>query len=268
MTNSSDYIFPEAYQPAQIAEKTAQTGVAKAKGEALTLLVLAVLAGAYISLGALFYTVVISGGESVTGLVRFAGGLCFSLGLIMVVVGGAELFTGNNLMAMAWASRLITTRAVIRNWAWVYAGNVLGCMCTVGLVYLAGSGSLLNGEVQQTLIKIMESKAGLSITEAIARGILCNTLVCMAVWLAMAGRSVTDKILAILFPISGFVAMGFEHSIANWFFLPLGMLCADNPSIYLWSSAHNLLWVTLGNIIGGTLLVSAVYWTAYLRKKQ
>jgi formate/nitrite transporter len=141
-------------------------------------------------------------------------------------------------------------------------------MCTVGLVYLAGSGSLLNGEVQQTLIKIMESKAGLSITEAIARGILCNTLVCMAVWLAMAGRSVTDKILAILFPISGFVAMGFEHSIANWFFLPLGMLCADNPSIYLWSSAHNLLWVTLGNIIGGTLLVSAVYWTAYLRKKQ
>ena len=259
-------VFPDAFQPAQIAEKVANTGVKKSKADSITLLVLATLAGAYISMGALFYTVVISGGSQVTGITRLTGGLCFSMGLIMVVVGGAELFTGNNLMAMAWASKLINTRAVLRNWILVYTGNVIGCLGTVLLVYWADTGALIGNEVKQSLIKIADSKMELNTVTAFTRGILCNTLVCMAVWLAMAGRSVTDKILAILFPISGFVAMGFEHSIANWFFLPLGMVYMAEWQSNVSAAASNIVWVTFGNIIGGTLLVSAVYWVAYLRK--
>ena len=263
VSNAQKNPEPDAYTPSEIAHKVESMGVAKAHLDTLPLLVLAVLAGAFISLGGLFSMVVVTGTELGYGLSRLLGGLAFCLGLILVVVGGAELFTGNNLLAMAWASRLITTRDVVRNWVIAYLGNVIGCLGTVALVVWAGLGQ---GAVGETTLGIAEAKAGLPLGVAFARGILCNALVCLAVWLAMGGRSVTDRVLAILFPITAFVAIGLEHSIANWFFLPLGLALDEAGRIGLAGAGRNLAAVTAGNIVGGTLLVAGIYWTAYLRR--
>ena len=213
----------DAHPPREIARMFERLGVAKAQTDALTLVLLAVLAGAFISLGALFFTVVVTEAGLGFGVTRLLGGMSFCLGLVLVVVAGAELFTGNNLLAMAWASGLIGTRDVMRNWLLAYLGNVIGCLGTVLFVAWADIASLGGGAVGETAIQIARAKASLSLGEAFARGLLCNALVCLAVWLAMGGRSVADKILAVLFPITAFVAMGFEHSIANWFFLPFGL---------------------------------------------
>jgi len=261
-------IFGDAYQPSQIAQRVESMGVAKARADTLTVLVLAVLAGAFISLGALFFTVVITGATSSFGISRLLGGLSFSLGLVLVVIGGAELFTGNNLLAMAWASRLVSSRAVLRNWVLTYIGNVIGCLGTVFLVALAGVAGLDSGAVGDTALRIARAKADLSLTEAFARGVLCNGLVCLAVWLAMGGRSVTDKIMAVLFPVSAFVTVGFEHSIANWFFLPYGLALDAQNTVSITGAVKNIAAVSAGNIIGGTLLVAGVYWLAYLRGEK
>jgi len=265
---TKEQLFGEACQPAQIARRIEGMGVAKARADALTVLVLAVLAGAFISLAALLFTVVLTDSGLGFGPSRLLGGLSFCLGLVLVVVGGAELFTGNNLLAMAWASRLIGSREVLRNWLLVYLGNVVGCLGSVLLVLLAGIAGLAEGAVGETALKIAQGKAELSPVAAFARGILCNALVCLASWLAMAGHSVTDKILAILFPIAAFVALGFEHSIANWFFLPFGLALDGQGSLSAAAAAGNLLAVTAGNLVGGTLLVAGMYWLAYLRGGQ
>ena len=257
----------DAYPPREIAHKVETLGVAKARIDALTLFVLAVLAGAFISLGALLFTVVVTESRLGFGLTRLIGGAAFSLGLILVVVAGAELFTGNNLLAMAWASNLIRTRDVLRNWIISYTGNVVGCLGTVALVGWGNIASLGGGAVGETALQIARAKASLPMDQAFARGILCNALVCLAVWLAMGGRTVTDKILAILFPITAFVAIGFEHSIANWFFLPYGLILDPQGLVSVGGALRNLLAVTAGNMVGGTLLVAGVYWTAYLRNK-
>lgn len=263
---SQDHVFADAYTPKEIAQRVATMGVAKARAPALTLFVLALLAGAFISLGALFYAVVTTGSTLGFGITRLLGSLCFSLGLILVVVGGAELFTGNNLLAMAWASRRISAREVLRNWLWVYLGNAVGGLGTVLLVYWADLAALGNGAVGETLLRVAQGKVELGTVALFSRAILCNVLVCLAVWLAMGGHSVTDKIVAIVLPITGFVTMGMEHSIANWFFLPMGLLL--DHSLDLAGIVHNLVVVTAGNIVGGTLLVAGVYWLAYLRNGQ
>ena len=261
----------DAYPPPEIAARVCKLGLAKVNTAVPTMVALAVLAGAFISLGALFYTVTITvGKEGPTlpfGLLRLVGGMTFSLGLILVVVGGAELFTGNNLIAMAWATGCVQTRQVVRNWLWVYLGNLLGAVGTAVLVLLAGVQTLGDGAVGETMVRIARSKIALDPMAAFARGMLCNVLVCLAVWLCMGARTVADKILAILFPISAFVACGFEHSVANMFFLPLGLaLAAGGPASFSIADAlSNLALVTLGNIIGGTVLVALVYWFIYLR---
>jgi formate transporter len=260
--------FSDAHSPIEIAHLVERVGVAKSQLNTITLFVLAILAGAFISMGALFFTVVVTDSSLGFGLTRLIGGLAFSLGLILVVVAGAELFTGNNLLAMAWASRLISTQALLRNWFFAYLGNVLGCLVTVMFVVWADIGSLGNGAVGNAAIKIASAKAELSVGEAFARGVLCNALVCLAVWLAMGGRSVTDKILAIIFPITAFVTMGLEHSIANWFFLPYAMALDGQGLVSFSAVAINLVVVTAGNIVGGTLLVAGVYWVAYLRAEH
>jgi formate/nitrite transporter len=261
----------DAYPPPEIAARVCKLGLAKVNTAVPTMVALALLAGAFISLGALFYTVTITVGKSEPtlpfGLLRLVGGMTFSLGLVLVVVGGAELFTGNNLIAMAWAAGCVQTRQVVRNWIWVYLGNLLGAGGTAILVVLAGIHLLGDGAVGETMVRIARSKIALDPLSAFARGILCNVLVCLAVWLCMGARSVADKILAILFPISAFVACGFEHSVANMFFLPLGMaLTAGSAApLSLAGALGNLALVTLGNIVGGTVLVALVYWFIYLR---
>lgn len=258
----------DAYPPQEIARKVERLGVAKARADTLTLLVLAVLAGAFISLGALFFTVIMTGSGLGFGPTRLLGGLGFCLGLILVVVAGAELFTGNNLIAMAWASRLIGTRDVVRNWLLVYIGNTAGCLGTVLLVVWADVGSLGEGAVAETAVRIARAKAELPLLEALARGILCNALVCLAVWLTIGARSVTDKILAIIFPITAFVAVGFEHSIANLFFLPFGLALDTLGVVSAAGAGRNIVAVTVGNLAGGTVLVAGVYWIAYLRSER
>lgn len=261
----------DAYAPAEIAIRVREVGVAKAEAPVAATFALAVLAGAFIALGALFFTVTMTSGVAVAppfGLLRLAAGMTFSLGLILVVVGGAELFTGNNLLAMAWASGRVTTTKVLRNWSLVYLGNLVGSMGTALLVWLANVQQLSDGAVGDTMVSIARAKVSLDPMSAVARGILCNVLVCLAVWLCMAARGVADKILAILFPISAFVACGFEHSVANMYFLPLGIaLAAGSPApVSLAGALSNLALVTIGNILGGTLLVAFVYWAVYLRQ--
>ena len=270
MEQSATNNFLDAYAPAQIAMRVREVGVTKAKMPVLTMFALAVLAGAFIALGALFYTVTVTTGNEAAvpfGLLRLAGGVAFSLGLVLVVVGGAEFFTGNNLIAMAWASGRVTTQQIMRNSGWVYLGNLLGAVGTAALVWLAGIQSMGDGAVGETMVQIARSKIALDPVSAVARGVLCNVLVCLAVWLCMGARSVTDKILAILFPISAFVACGFEHSVANMYFLPIGVALAAGTSMPLSAvdAFSNLALVTIGNIFGGTVLVALVYWTVYLR---
>lgn len=265
--NEEPYLS-DAYPPQEIARKVERLGVAKARADTLTLLVLAILAGAFISIGALLFTVVVTESGFGFGPTRLLGGLSFCLGLILVVVAGAELFTGNNLIAMAWASRLISTRDVMRNWLIVYVGNVVGCLGTVFLVVWSGVASLGGGAVGEMAIHIARTKADLSLSEAFTRGILCNALVCLAVWLAIGARSVTDKVVAVIFPITAFVAIGFEHSIANWFFLPFGFALDGQGAVSIVGVARNIVAVSAGNIVGGTLLVTAVYWVAYLRGER
>jgi len=272
----------DAYAPAEMAQRVVKVGVTKARLPAADSLILAVLAGAFIGLGAAFATLATTSPELGFGPARVLGGITFSLGLILVVVAGAELFTGNNLVAMAWASRLITTRQVLRNWGLVYVGNFAGSVGTALLVYLSGVWALGGYGVGENAIAIAAAKVHLPWGEAFFRGILCNALVCLAVWLCQSARSTTDKILAIVWPISGFVALGFEHCIANMYFIPLGIILKGNPEMMgaltashggmetlTWNGLfNNLVPVTLGNIVGGTLMVAGVYWFAYLRNQE
>jgi formate/nitrite transporter len=273
MEQSATNSLLDAYAPAQIAMRVREVGVTKAALPVLTMFALAVLAGAFIALGALFYTVTVTTGNEATvpfGLLRLAGGVTFSLGLILVVVGGAELFTGNNLIAMAWASGRVTTQQIMRNWGWVYLGNLVGAVGTAALVWLAGIQSMGHGAVGETMVQIARSKIALDPVSAVARGILCNVLVCLAVWLCMGARSVTDKILAIVFPITAFIACGFEHSVANMYFLPVGIALAAGGSapLSVLGALSNLALVTMGNVLGGTILVALVYWSVYLRNSD
>lgn len=264
----------DAYAPAQIAMRVREVGVTKATMPVLTMFTLAVLAGAFIALGALFFTITMTTGTigqpPAFGLMRLAGGVTFSLGLILVVVGGAELFTGNNLIAMAWASGRVTTQQVVRNWGWVYLGNLVGAVGTAVLVWLAGVHTMSDGAVGETMVQIARSKIALDPVSAVARGILCNVLVCLALWLCMGARSVSDKILATVFPITAFIACGFEHSVANMYCLPIGVLLAAGTSapLSVTGALSNLALVTIGNVLGGTVLVALVYWTVYLRNSD
>lgn len=258
----------DAYSPREVSEKIQSLGVAKARLGFLQTVMLAILAGAFIGLGALFFTLVASDATLGFAAARVLGGFVFSLGLILVTVGGAELFTGNNLMAMAWAERRIRSGELLRNWVIVFAGNAVGAIGLAVLVYLARHGAMNGGAVGAAYVKIAAAKTALPFGEAFFKGVLCNLLVCLAVWLAMAGHSVVDKVVAIVFPIAAFVAAGFEHSVANMYFIPLGIFLADAtaPAGLGWPGfIANLIPVTLGNIVGGSVMVALVYYLIYRR---
>jgi formate transporter len=273
----------DALVPQAMAEKMENVGLAKVKIGPLRMLSLAVLAGAFISMGAIFATTVTTGaGDMPFGVGKLLGGLVFCLGLILVIGAGAELFTGNNLIIMAWAHRRVTTAKLLRNWTLVYIGNFIGSLLTVILMYLSKQYTFAGGAIGLNALNTASHKVNLEFVQAIMLGILCNALVCLAVWLCIGARSATDKILAIIFPITAFVAAGFEHSVANMYFIPMGLLIKGGASPEFWNQIGasaadyanltwgnfllaNLLPVTIGNIIGGAVLVGLVYWFIYLR---
>jgi formate/nitrite transporter len=272
----------DSFSPAEIARMVETRGATKAAAPAVTTLVLGVVAGAFIALGAVLATVVSTGSTLGVGPTRLLAGAAFSLGLILVIVGGAELFTGNNLLMMSWVSRQISLRSLLRNWLLVYAGNAVGAVSVAVLVTAADWWNLADNSVGATAVSIAAGKSGLSFEVAFVRGILANALVCLAVWLATAGRSVTDKVLAIVFPITAFVAAGFEHSIANMYFIPVGLMLSGQPEVMAatdlapaalagldWAGMFtNIAASTLGNIVGGAGLVGVVYWFVYLRGRS
>jgi formate transporter len=259
----------DAYSPAQIAERVETVGIAKARLGLVSLVLLGMLAGAFIGFGALFSTLVASDTSLGFALQRLLMGLTFSLGLVLVVVAGAELFTGNNLLVMAWVGRKISTTELLRNWLAVYVANAVGATGLALLVFWSHHGDMAGGSVGAQYVKIAANKIAMPFAEAFFKGLLCNALVCLAVWLTFAGHTVTDKLLAILFPISAFVAGGFEHSVANMYFIPLGIFLheagygAANADLTWLGFAQNLLPVTLGNVFGGSVMVALVYYLIY-----
>ena len=248
----------DAFKPAEVAKRIEQAGATKAELHALPLTVLSVMAGIFISLGAAAFTAVVTGTDLAYGPTRFLGGLVFSLGLVLVVVAGAELFTGNAMLVMAWVDRKVTTPALLRNWLYAFAGNLVGALLVAALMHASG---LLGGPPGETARKIATAKLSIGFQEALIRGILCNMMVCLAVWLTVAARSVSDKILAILLPIAGFVLLGYEHSIANMYLLAAGW--AAGADVTLSGYLGNLVPVTIGNIIGGAGGVALTYRLAY-----
>lgn len=252
----------DAYSPAQIAERVERAGVAKARLPWLQTVALGVLAGAFIAFGAMFFTLVTTDTGMGFGPSRLLGGVAFALGLIMVVIAGAELFTGNALMVMALVDGRITAAELARNWTLVYLANFAGACGAAVLLFLADGLALGGGKVLANATSIAQAKVAVPAFAGFFRGILCNALVCMAIWLALGAREVTGKILAILFPISAFVALGFEHSIANIYFIVLGILLGM-PGVDFVGLAKNLVPVTLGNVVGGGGFVALAYWLCY-----
>ncbi|MDO9086200.1 MAG: formate transporter FocA [Anaerolineaceae bacterium] len=282
----SNHIHIDSLLPTEMAQKAEDVGLKKANLDFWTLFALSVLAGAFIGLGAVFATTVSTGGgELPYGVNRLITGVAFCLGLILVIVGGAELFTGNTLIIMGFMSGKVPFGGLLRNWGIVYLGNFVGSVLTAMGMFLSKQYTFANGGVGLNILNIAESKSGLDFFQAIVLGIICNALVCLAVWLSFSAGTTTDKILAIIFPISAFVAAGTEHSVANMYFIPIGLMvknfggaaffekigktALDFPNLTLGNFfVDNLLPVTIGNIIGGAVMVGLIYWFVYLRKKH
>ena len=274
----------DAPLPPAMAQKAEAIGIKKANTAVLNLVVLGVLAGAFIAIGAIVATTITAGTKDVLpfGVVKLLMGLGFSVGLVFVIIGGAELFTGNNLIAIAYASGKVSLAALLRNWTLVYLSNFVGAFATAWLIVVAKQYTFGHGAVGLNMLAIAESKTSLAFGQAIALGMLCNAVVCMAVWLCYSGRTTTDKVLAIILPITGFVAAGFEHSIANMYFIPVALFVKHSGDTAFFAAIHrtpesfphltweNFVWanlvpVTIGNIIGGAVMVGLMYWFVYLR---
>jgi formate transporter FocA len=281
--SSPQLVMFDAIMPSAMASRAEQVGVKKASSDALTVLVLALLGGAFISFGAIFATTVSAEGSALPyGVVRLIAGLVFSVGLILVVVAGAELFTGNNLIVMAWASGKVKTPALALNWLLVFAGNFVGAFMTAVLMFYATQYEFGGGSVGLAALSTAYGKVHHGFVATVVLGIMCNALVCLAIWMSYSGRSAMDKIVSVIPPVAAFVAAGFEHCIANIYYIPIALLIkagapksfwdaiqktpADYPDL-TWSNFlfANLLPATIGNIIGGAVMVGAVYWFVYLR---
>lgn len=260
-------------------------GETKAGRDLLSLLILGLLAGAFIAFGGIFMQIVLTGAADLPwGVSRLLAGLVFSLGLILVIVGGAELFTGDSLMIVACASQRISIPALLRAWGIVYLGNIIGAVGTAIIVYLGGIHGFAGGEVGKTALGIANAKASLPTGQVFVLGVLCNVLVCLAVWMSFGARSTTDKVMVIVPPVAAFVAAGFEHCVANLYLLPHALLikafggpefwtaagktAADYGGLTVTAAVHNIVLSTAGNLVGGSLLVGAVYWFVYLRGRR
>lgn len=276
--NPFNLLLPHAM--AKVAE---EAGVYKATKRPLTTFFLAINAGVFISIAFVFYITATTGTADVPyGLAKLVGGICFSLGLMLVVVCGADLFTSTVLIVVAKASGRISWGQLARNWINVYIGNLFGALFFVGLIWFSGEYEVANGAWGLNVLQTADHKMHHTFIEAVCLGTLANLMVCLAVWMSYSGRSLTDKMLAMILPVAMFVASGFEHSIANMFMIPLGIIIRDFASPEFWQATgataaqfpnltfshfimDNLIPVTIGNIIGGGLLVGLTYWVIYLR---
>jgi len=287
----------DAILPPTMAVRAEEGGVRRAATDPLTIFVLSILGGAFVAFGAIFATTVSAGSIAVTaadgsaalsaalpyGIVRLLIGLAFTVGLILAIVGGAELFTGNTLLVMAWASRKVTTRAVLLNWVIAFVGNFVGAFGAAVLLFLSTQYTFGNGAVGLVALNTAQFKTALPFVPALTLGILCNALVCLAVWMCFGARSTIDRVVTIIPPIAAFAAAGFEHCVANMYFIPIalfikagapdtfwasiGRTAADFPAVTWEGFVANLVPVTIGNIIGGSIMVGVIYWFVYLRKR-
>lgn len=272
----------DAIMPPSMAVRAEQSGVKRAATDPVTVLVLSVLAGAFISFGAVFATTVTAGIGLPYGVGRLLTGVVFSAGLVMVIIAGAELFTGNAIIVMAWASGKVKTRALLLNWVLSFTGNFVGAIATAVLLFYSTQYTFGDGAVGLVALNIASAKTSLGFIPALILGILCNALVCLAVWMLFSARTNIDRIATAIPPIAIFAAAGFEHCIANIYFIPMGLFikagapdsfwaaigkaAGDFPGLTWSNFLANLFPVTIGNIIGGSLMVAAVYWFVYLRK--
>src|SRR5690242_10888804 len=282
--SSPQLVTFDAIMPATMALRAEESGVNRTSTDPTTMFVLSVLAGAFVSFGAIFATTVSAGAVGMPyGVVRLLVGLAFTTGLIMVIIAGAELFTGSNIIVMAWASGKVTTRALLLNWIIAFTGNFVGAIATAGLMFYSTQYTFGGGVVGLTALNTASAKTSLEFLPALTLGIMCNALVCMAVWMCFSARTNIDRVITVVMPIAAFAAAGFEHCIANMYFNPIGLFikagapdafwksigktAADFPDL-TWTNfiGGNLLPVTIGNIIGGSIMVAAVYWYIYLRK--
>lgn len=288
----------ETVMPAAMAALAEQSGIKRASMDPTTLLVLSVLAGAFISFGAIFATTVNAGTIVIApadgsaalsaglpyGVSRLLMGLVFSVGILLVVIAGAELFTGNNMIVMAWASHKVSTGQLLLNWTIAFIGNATGAFAAAVLMFLSTQYTFGGGSVGLAALSIANGKTSLAFIPALTLGIMCNALVCLAVWMCYGARTTVDRVVTLVPPITAFAASGFEHSIANIYFIPMGLLIKSGAPESFWqmigkrpSDFSSISWenflvlnlfpVTLGNIIGGSVFVAAVYWFVYLRKQ-
>ena len=256
--------------PAKTQEAFVHIGFAKARLTRGRAFVLAILAGAFVALGASFMLMVRSDVSLSPTISLVLGGLAFCLGLFLMLVAGAELFTGNCLMVIGALDGRYPLVRMLRKWAIVYAGNAVGALLVVVLLLVSGFAEMQGGAVGELACSVAASKASLSPVVAFSRGILCNVLVCLAVWMGSAGKTVCDKLAAAILPVVAFVVLGFEHSVANMFFLPLGLVIEalwGGSSVVVLGVASNLVFVTLGNIVGG-VAIAAAYWFVYGREDR
>jgi len=270
----------DALLPKEMAKRAERMGAEKAEQDGLNLLVLSALAGAFIAFGATFAAAVATGAgpEYPWGLTKLAAGLAFTLAYVLAIVGGAELFTTNNLMVMAWAHGRLSTLRLLRAWSIVFCGNLVGAVATATLLVLAGQHTEAGGGVGANLLASAARMQELTLFEALLLGLLGNTLLCLGVWLTYSARSTTDRILALTPPVAAFYVLGLEHAIAVMFYLPCAALIGIFAEPAYWAQIGQqpldvalpgflriLVPVTLGNVIGGGVLVASVYWFVYLR---
>jgi formate/nitrite transporter len=277
-----------------MAVRAEESGVKRAATDPLTVFVLGILGGAFVSFGAIFATTVSAGSIAVSGsgiaasaalpygVVRLLSGLVFTVGLLLVVISGAELFTGNNIIAMAWASGKVKTRALLLNWLIVFAGNMVGAVATAVLAFYSMQYTFGAGAVGLAALNTAQAKAALPFVPAFMLGVLCNALVCLAVWMCFSARTNIDRVVVVVPPVAAFAAAGFEHCVANAYFLSVGLFIKAGAAEQFWTSIGktpsdypgltwsnfligNLVPVTLGNAFGGSVMVAAVYWFLYLR---
>lgn len=266
---------PDALAPAATEAKAENLAVGKTKLAPAKCFVLAMFAGAFIGFGAMFFCTFLGDSTLPFGVQRLVGGLCFCLGLVLVLCCGAELFTGNSLMVCGAMSKKITWGAMLKNWVIVWVGNLAGALLAVFLVFMAAVPDMNGGNVGATFVSVALGKVTPDWITLFFKGIMCNILVCLAVWIGFSARTVVDKVIGIMLPIAAFVACGFEHCVANMFFLPMGLVCkltgyaaVDAGALDVTSILYNISAATLGNIVGGMIFVGLAYWFVYHVKAQ